>query len=952
MPLLLSSPNPAAKYDLLCLATAFFLLIFSFAAKAQVIDQSFQLPQILTNSTVSSMTKLPDGKVLLQGNFTVVNGSPKIRIARLHADGSLDHSFSADISKFRVDAVAGQPDGKLLLGGALEKEDGQVKYVIMRLEEDGSPEQGFQIELEAADNGYFLTTILVQEDGKILVGGSVKAKGAARKGIIRYHSNGSLDTSFNFGLPEVPRLDPEYYVMTLAEQKGKGILVSGTFVKYDDPGLIRIKTNGDLDQTFSSNVMSGVVKSITVQPDGKFLLRPLLLDDSEYDYILGRLNVNGSVDASFPLIREYSNFHHNYLYAMSLLPDGNILVGGTFKYINDQAVSNPVLKLTSTGQVDQSFTFNKAATGITSLVNLADQKFLLAGNLTKSQTGEYVHLLRFTGNGAEDVSFQTEVHHEASTNFLRQADGSLLLYGTFSKVAGIKRDGLARILPSGALDQEFAPTFGGSPNTVISAVALQANQSILVAGNFTTVNGASHKGLVRLKPDGTVDPSFNAGINQNLEKAPTIGAVVVLPSQKIVMYGFFENIRGVSRPAYVRLNANGTVDEEFEFNAGEARSVVQMLPAPGTEGKLLIRGLIVFKDEMNKPIASKNIFRLNADGSLDQTFQLDDQVYDAHTNLAIQPDAKILVTGKFRNSGGYRLYRYSSEGVLEANYQVGVANSSQALTSIAPLPDNSVLLGGYFTAVNGVNRNHLIKLDPQGAVVPDFDAHLSPEAFVNGIVYTPNQEILLKKTNVSYVTPTLQQVQKLIFGASPAPVLPASPVNLTASASASTQVTLSWTDVASDETGYEVEVAASENGPFKLLTTTPLNATSYSHAGLQKAATYVYRVRAKKGSLFSKYSNKATVTVTSIPGETPVAEVNLYPNPNAGEFFLTAPDLEGTSVRVQIFASSGKQVWNQELPVRGKRLQERMALPKLGAGLYILQLHTSKGLTKHRLVIQ
>src|SRR5439155_11936412 len=83
---------------------------------------------------VSSVALQPDGKVLIGGGFTTVNGANRSGIARLNANGSLDGSFNPGTGvNGTVYSVALQPDGKVLIGGEFTSINGTNRNRIARL---------------------------------------------------------------------------------------------------------------------------------------------------------------------------------------------------------------------------------------------------------------------------------------------------------------------------------------------------------------------------------------------------------------------------------------------------------------------------------------------------------------------------------------------------------------------------------------------------------------------------------------------------------------------------------------------------------------------------------------------------------------------------------------------------------------------------------------------------
>ncbi len=100
---------------------------------------------------------------------------------------------------------------------------------------------------------------------------------------------------------------------------------------------------------------------------------------------------------------------------------------------------------------------------------------------------------------------------------------------------------------------------------------------------------------------------------------------------------------------------------------------------------------------------------------------------------------------------------------------------------------------------------------------------------------------------------------------------PAPPTNLIAMAVSSTQINLTWTDNASNETGFAIE-RSPDGTTFAPLTTVGANVTSYQNTGLTASTTYHYRVRATNEVGPSAWSNVANAQTT---GTGPAAPTNL-----------------------------------------------------------------------------
>jgi uncharacterized delta-60 repeat protein len=111
---------------------------------------------------------LPDGKIIVGGDFEMVNGQRKPKLARLNIDGTVDASFTPPVTfNGAVRTIDLQPDGKILLGAVSFQVNNVFKYVI-RLNQDGSLDQTFNTSIPA-DN---IAKVKYLSNGKILVGGT------------------------------------------------------------------------------------------------------------------------------------------------------------------------------------------------------------------------------------------------------------------------------------------------------------------------------------------------------------------------------------------------------------------------------------------------------------------------------------------------------------------------------------------------------------------------------------------------------------------------------------------------------------------------------------------------------------------------------------------------------------------------------------------------------------
>ncbi len=218
---------------------------------------------------------------------------------------------------------------------------------------------------------------------------------------------------------------------------------------------------------------------------------------------------------------------------------------------------------------------------------------------------------------------------DGSLNARARGDGKLLVWGNFSRLAGQDRTGIALLNEDGSLDESFRPPeillghrrmpgLGAGPSSssgsaTIAIVRPQPDGKLLLAGSFSRVNGQPRTTLVRLNADGSVDEDFG----RELRFDGAVLDIAIQPDGRILVGGPFERINGVRRPFIARLLADGSVDESFQPNGGPTSdwTVIIQTVALQSDGKILMGGF--FKQVDGKPML--NLARLNPDGTFDST---------------------------------------------------------------------------------------------------------------------------------------------------------------------------------------------------------------------------------------------------------------------------------------------------------------------------------------------
>lgn len=341
----------------------------------------------------------PRGGFLIAGHFTAFDGHERWRLARLHADGSLDETFDPGDSagSAPVTRVIAQADGGALIAGPFSRFNGRTCRLVARLKNDGGRDAAF-------------------------------------------------DANDAFG-------SAAGVVQALAMTPGGMILVAGRF---DSPavhgrprGIVRLRADGRLDETFLAGIRVAaageIIRSVAPLPDGRLLVAGRFSPAGN----LARLEASGAIDPAFHLAQR-----EGAVDAMIVQPGGKIVAAfsdGARRWIS---------RLLPDGETDPDF-------------------------------------------HAEPLADESRIEALAA-----QPDGGLLVGGSFHAWAGVRREGVARLCPDGALDKTFDPGAGvavlpvddpdETPNATVRALLPLEDGRLLIAGRFDLYNGAVCHNLARL----------------------------------------------------------------------------------------------------------------------------------------------------------------------------------------------------------------------------------------------------------------------------------------------------------------------------------------------------------------------------------------------------------------------------------------------------------------------
>ena len=397
-----------------------------------------------------------DGRIVVAGSSS--NGSNyDFAIARYGTDGSLDTTFGAggivttnigsgdDVAS----ALGIQSDGRIVVAGK-SGTGSNYDFALVRYNTDGSLDTGFgtggKVTTPIGSDWDIAYALGIQSDGRIVAAGYSSNGDHYDFALVRYNTDGSLDTRFGAGGKVTTSVGSGYdRAFALVIQSDGRIVVAGTSSsngsKYDF-ALVRYNTDGSLDTRFGTGGKvttltgsgNGAALALGIQSDGRILAAGYSSNGGNYNYAIARYNTDGSLDTGFGtggIVTTPAGSGYDRAYALGIQPDGRIVVAGTSS--NGSNYNFVLMRYDTDGSLDTRFGtgfdigYDKDSKVITTIGSVNDAS-------PQSKSGSIV------------VAVDSGINYYYATALGMQSDGRIVAAGYSDN--GIKYDfSLMRYLP-------------------------------------------------------------------------------------------------------------------------------------------------------------------------------------------------------------------------------------------------------------------------------------------------------------------------------------------------------------------------------------------------------------------------------------------------------------------------------------------------------------------------
>jgi V8-like Glu-specific endopeptidase len=524
---------------------------------------------------VLSVATQPDGKIIVGGSFSSVNGVIRNNLARINTDGSPDLTWNPDVKGGSVGSIA-ISGTNVIVGGDFTSIGSHSIRGLAKLSTSGtgSPDLVWNPDPIRTNSGPIsvrLVSGIALAGTNLFVGGDFTSIGGLnRRGLAKISLDGvgAADPNWN------PNPDGGISVLALEESN---LFVGGEFNNIG--GLPRVALAkidalgvGALDSNWNPNpVITGLpaVEAIAINQSNLYVGGGFSYIGAQPKPRLAKLTASGSGEADPLWNPDISDDLYPSVNSI-VATESSVYVGGAFKRIGGQNRTNLAKLNVMDGGADpnwdSSIRLLPGQIGYQAQVHavaLSQSHLYVGGNFSSIGEVPSSALARLrTANGARDASFPAQIQVPGNVSACAlQPDGKIVLGGSFSYAAGLIRQNLARVNRDGTLDRTWAP----NPDGPVSSIAITEG-AVFVGGRFTQIGGQQRQGLAKIPSQSdTADLAWNP--NPELPSTPDSGLVTALiaSGSNLFVAGVFTQIGGRTRTNLAKLTTFGSGEADLDW---------------------------------------------------------------------------------------------------------------------------------------------------------------------------------------------------------------------------------------------------------------------------------------------------------------------------------------------------------------------------------------------------
>ncbi|MFT5525213.1 MAG: putative delta-60 repeat protein, partial [Pirellulaceae bacterium] len=580
-----------------------------------------------SNDAGQSVYQLADGRILVAGY--AFNGSDEdFVLVRHNADGMLDTSFgiggkvvtTVGASDDYGVSVTVQSDGKALVAG-YSNNGSDFDFALVRYNINGLLDTSFSgdgiVTTDFGSGSDFAQSVVAQPDGKIVVAGYASNGLNNDFAVVRYNSDGSLDTSFSGDGMVTTAIgsgqDFAYSAqvdatgkITVAGASDNGTNYDFAVVRYSNDGSLDSSFSGDGLQTTAIGAGHDLGRTVVLQGDGKVVVSGYSSNGSDNDFTVVRYDTNGTLDTGFSGdgIATFDSGANDTVQGAKLQTDGKILVAGSsFNGTNNDF---SVVRFSTNGTPDTSF----SGDGLVATPIGADSddgygvdvdssgRIVVAGQSDSGSDYDFA-LVRYLADGSLDTSFDSVNTLDGTPTFIE--GGSAVVLDANIQVSDV--------------ELSTADDFNGATLTLARNGGANADDVFSETGTLgvltesgSLIVGATTVGSVTTNSGGTLLLTFNGNatnalVDSAMQQIAYSNSNGTPPPSAQIDWTFNDGNSGgqgtggalsATGNAVITLLSNTLiVDTTSDVSDGDTSSIANLVGSKGADGFISLREAIL-----------------------------------------------------------------------------------------------------------------------------------------------------------------------------------------------------------------------------------------------------------------------------------------------------------------------------------------------------------------------
>jgi len=322
---------------------------------------------------------------------------------------------------------------------------------------------------------------------------------------------------------------------------------------------------------------------------------------------------------------------------------------------------------------------------------------------------------------------------DSAQNLYTILEGAYIYNGS---LGGFRTNKIFKVNSLGDFDESFYSAIGTGPNTIVNSILVLPDDSIIIAGAFTSFNGTTYNRIMRINSNGTLNSSFITNLGTGFNNV--VDQAILTPAGKILCIGNFTSYNGVTRNRIVQLNLDGTIDSSFNYSSGITTGLgYPRMTIDSNTGNIYLCDQISFI--YSGVTSNRRMIRINSAGNYDASFAIPTDALAVSGGIwwALYFDPllnKLYYGGSAYNFssyvGGY-LYRINLDGTIDTTLPNNIGEGLVTnLNYIKPIGTNYFYLcytsmGSWTDITPSIHKGFLIVDKNTGKLVTKFTKTLN-----------------------------------------------------------------------------------------------------------------------------------------------------------------------------------------------------------------------------------